>query len=311
MRLPLPLLCGVLFGIPVSLPAQQRAAEPGAEMPALAAAALPDAPLPSDEVPLEAQTSGAQTGADHAATPAAQSHAEAQQTQRQKARAQLKEQEHQRVLGIFPAFNTSYRKDAVSLTAKEKMGLAFRSAIDPVAIVGPLVVAGLSEATNGNQGFGWGPAGYFKRTGAAYLDSFNARIIGKGILPSLLRQDPRYFRRGHGSVSRRLLYATGSVVICKHDVTGKWEPNYSNVGGNISAGMISNLYYPDTSASGVQKSLVNGLIVTAQGVAGVMFQEFWPDLSRKFLHKDPTHGLDAEAAAAAETAEHPKQHEER
>jgi hypothetical protein len=39
------------------------------------------------------------------------------------------------------------------------------------------------------------------------------------------------------------------------------------------------------------------MVVTAQGALGSIFHEFWPDFSRKFFHRDPTHGLDAEAAA--------------
>jgi len=49
------------------------------------------------------------------------------------------------------------------------------------------------------------------------------------------------------------------------------------------------------------------LTVTAEGGAGSIFQEFWPDISRKFLHKDPTHGLDAEARAADKAAKEAKQ----
>ena len=232
------------------------------------------------------------------------------QEQRQRAHEQIKEQEKQRILGIFPAFNTSYRSDAVSLTSKEKMGLAFRSALDPAALIGPFVLAGFSEL-NGNAGFGWGPEGYFKRTGAAYLDSFDAKMIGKGILPSLLHQDPRYFRRGYGSTPKRLLYASSYVVICEHDNSKRREPNYSYVGGNVLAGVISTLYYPETSTSGIHKAVVNGLIVTAQGVSMVMFQEFWPDISRKLLHKDLTRGLDAqreaEEAAKKGAQPHPNQ----
>ena len=71
--------------------------------------------------------------------------------------------------------------------------------------------------------------------GAAYLDTFDSNMIGNGILPALLHQDPRYFRMGHGSVTHRLLYAIAAAVICKHDNTGKWEPNYSNVLGNIAS----------------------------------------------------------------------------
>jgi hypothetical protein len=122
-------------------------------------------------------------------------------------------------------------------------------------------------------------------------------MIGNGILPSILHQDPRYFRMGHGATSHRLLYAVATSVICKHDNTGKWEPNYSNVGGNLIAGGISNLYYP-SNESGIGQTFSNGMIVTAEGGIGSVFQEFWPDVSRKLFHRDPTHGLDDQARAS-------------
>ena len=102
---------------------------------------------------------------------------------------------------------------------------------------------------------------------------------------------------GHGSKTRRLSYAIAAAVICKHDDTRKWEPNYSNVLGNIASGAISNLYYPNSN-SGVGLTITNGMIVTAEGAFGAIFQEFWPDVSRKLFHKDPTHGMDAQANAA-------------
>ncbi len=139
-----------------------------------------------------------------------------------------------------------------------------------------------------------------------YLDAFDGTMIGNGFLPALLHQDPRYFRLGHGSATHRLLYAMSTSVICRHDNTGKWEPNYSNVGGNMISGALSTLYYPPND-SGIGLTIGNGLIVTAEGTIGGVFQEFWPDISRKFLHKDPTRGLDAEAKAADQAAKQAKQ----
>jgi hypothetical protein len=234
-------------------------------------------------------------GSSSSQTAAGQSDAE--KSQHQKADEQIKEQEKQRVLGILPAFNTTYRSDAVSLTAGQKMKLAFRSATDPVAFAAAFVVAGYHEAMDDDVGFPWGIKGYGERSGAAYLDAFDGGMIGNGILPSILHQDPRYFRLGHGTTTHRVLYALATNVICKHDNSGKWEPNYSNVAGNIISGAISNLYYPSQD-SGVGQTLSNGFIVTAEGGVGSLFQEFWPDISRKVLHRDPTHGLDAQARAA-------------
>ncbi|MGD1105404.1 MAG: hypothetical protein ABR865_00045 [Terracidiphilus sp.] len=232
-----------------------------------------------------------------------------QQSQHDKAAEQIKEQEKQRMVGIVPSFNVTYRSDAASMSASQKIGLAFRSAIDPYTFGIAFVVAGFSEAQDEGTGFGWGPEGYFKRSGAAYLDAFDGAMIGNGFLPALLHQDPRYFRLGHGSFHHRLFYAIATSYICKHDNTGKWEPNYSNVGGNIIAGAISNLYYPSQTA-GLGQTIDNGLIVTTEGTFGGVLQEFWPDISRKLFHKDPTHGLDAQARAMDAAAKQKKQQEQ-
>ncbi len=204
------------------------------------------------------------------------------------------------MLGVLPSFNVSYRSDAVSLTGGQKMGLAFHSATDPVTFGAAFATAGYHEALNDLSGFRWGITGYAERSGAAYLDSFDGTMIGNGILPALLHQDPRFFRMGHGSASRRLLYAAATSFICKHDNTGKWEPNYSNVMGNIASGAISNLYYPGSN-SGIGLTISNGMIQTAEGSIGAVFQEFWPDISRRLFHKDPTQGRDAQVSVAAQS----------
>jgi hypothetical protein len=268
------------------------------DSPSVSARALPDQPEPAK--PQTESSSQAQQSA-----PADEPSAEHPENDREKAKEQIKQQEKQRVLGVLPMFNTSYVADAVSLTAGEKIKLAFRTAIDPVSFAGPALVAGIGElnAAPNNNGFGWGAQGYFTKWGAAYLDSFNGTMIGNGFLPALLRQDPRYFRLGHGSTPKRMLYAITTAVICKHDKTGKWEPNYSNVGGNMAAGALSNFYYPSgpgLEKGGWEQTITSAMIVTATGAVGSTFQEFWPDISRKLFKRDPTHGHDAEIRAADE-----------
>jgi hypothetical protein len=310
----------VLLAQPCGLVSQQAssavavtsfAALPEAPQPQLAPDAgvsqdqqTPTSPQPAQPAPPQAP---AAQGSSSSQTGAQQPGAESQQ---KKADEQIKEQEKQRVLGIVPAFNTSYRADAVSLTAGQKIGLAFRSTVDPFEFAAAFMVAGYHEALDDDTGFGWGWEGYGKRSGAAYLDAFDGTIIGNGLLPALLHQDPRYFRLGHGTTKHRILYALATNVICRHDNTHKWDPNYSNIAGNIISGAISNFYYP-SSNSGIGQTFTNGLTVTAEGGIGSVFQEFWPDISRKFFHKDPTNGLDAEArakdAADKKAKDQPKQ----
>jgi hypothetical protein len=122
-------------------------------------------------------------------------------------------------------------------------------------------------------------------------------MLRQGILPALPHQDPRYFRRGHGSGVHRLIYAVATAVICKHDNTRNWEPNYSNVGGTFATGAISNVYYPQQD-SGVTETFSNSGIVLAEAAVGSVFDEFWPDISRRVLHEDPTNGRDDQLNAA-------------
>jgi hypothetical protein len=274
-------------------------------------AASPTALRGEDQVPARAELSSEQlpeapspqiTVAQNDGGPqATEDRVEISKTDQQKADEQLKAQLHQRALGIVPMFNITYLGDqTVSISVKQKFMLAIHSSTDPVDFITPFFVAGLHEGFNDQQGFDWGVKGLGQRAGAAYLDALSGNMLGTGLLPSILHQDPRYYRIGYGSSGHRLLYALATTVICKHDKTGKWEPNYSNVGGNIAAGAISTLYYPPTNEGGVGLTITNGLIVTATGAAGALFNEFWPDLSRKLFHKDPTNGLDAQRKAADE-----------
>jgi hypothetical protein len=189
------------------------------------------------------------------------------------AEEQMKLQEKQRVLGIVPNFYVSYVWNAAPLSSGQKFHLALRTVVDPVSFLGAGVVAGVEQWQNFFSGYGRGAAGYGKRFGAAYGDGFTSAVIGGAILPSLLHQDPRYFYKGTGSVRKRALYAISTVVICKGD-NGKWQPNYSNVLGNLAAAGLSNLYYPASNRNGAGLTVSNALIGTASGAVASLIQEF-------------------------------------
>ncbi|MGA3131201.1 MAG: hypothetical protein ABSD59_10395 [Terracidiphilus sp.] len=294
-------------------------------------ASIPDAPTPhlTDEDPSAgtpapqielAQATPAATGSESKSASARSSSSsqnsaqqpDTQQTQHDKAEEQIRQQEHQRVAGIVPSFNVSYLGDqTVSLSSAEKFKLQLHAAVDPYTFSLAFIVAGLAEAegSSGNDGFGWGPGGYFKRMAAEYGDNVIGNTLGNAVLPSILHQDPRYYRLGHGSITHRVLYSFATTFICKHDNTGKWEPNYSNVVGNMIAGEISQFYYPNGDVGKVGQAVDTGFTVTFEGAFGSELQEFWPDISRKFFHKDPTHGLDAQARAADAARKQKKQEE--
>jgi len=210
--------------------------------------------------------------------------AQKKQQQYDQAERDLKVQEKQRLLGVMPQFQVVMGGEAVPLTGGQKWKLALHSAIDPFYIGWAFVIGGgYGELVDSNSGYGWGEYGYFKRVGANYADNVNGALIGNALLPQLLHQDPRYFRKGTGPVFKRFLYAAESTVVC-HGDNGKRQPNVSNVLGNYISGGISNLYYPSDDR-GLKLALENGTSVTLFGALGGQILEFGPDLTRLVHHK--------------------------
>ncbi len=207
-------------------------------------------------------------------------------SERARAEEELKREEKQRILGVVPEFNTINSQNAATLSSVQKFQLAFKSVTDPFTFVAAGIDAGLSQWENEYPGYGQGGSGYGKRLGASYADTFDGTMIGNALFPTLLHQDPRYFRKGSGGFIRRVLYAASTTVICKGD-NGRWQPNYSNLLGNVAAGGIANLYYPPADR-GAGLTFERAFTVSAEGAAGAILAEFWPDVSQRLFHR-PKH----------------------
>ncbi|MFY9733013.1 MAG: carboxypeptidase-like regulatory domain-containing protein [Candidatus Acidiferrales bacterium] len=188
------------------------------------------------------------------------------------AEVQIQEQEKQRVLGVFPNFYVSYDPNAVALRPKQKFELAWKSTIDPVTFVLIGAVAGIQQSQNTFGGYGQGAQGYAKRYGAGFADYVTGTFIGGAILPSLLKQDPRYFYKGTGSKTSRALYAISMAVICKGD-NGHWQFNYSAILGSLISGGLSNSYYPQHDR-GAALTFENTAMGIGTAAAANLFQEF-------------------------------------
>jgi hypothetical protein len=198
---------------------------------------------------------------------------------------EIKEEEKQRVLGVIPNFYVTYLPHAVPLSSKQKFELAWKTAVDPVNFGITGVIAGVQQAQNDFSGYGQGAQGFAKRYGASYADFVAGTFVGSAVLPSLLKQDPRYFYKGTGSKRSRILYALANAVICKGD-NGHWQANYSSILGSLAAGGISNLYYPAKNRDGAELTFENALIGIGASAAANLLQEF---LIRKLTPNGPNH----------------------
>jgi len=101
----------------------------------------------------------------------------------------------------------------------------------------------------------------------------------EAIYPTLLHQDPRYFRVGVGSKRSRLGYSIGQIFWTHTDSQGT-QFNYSEILGNSTAVAISNVYYQDNrnaTDSATKLSVQIGVDMVSN-----ILKEFWPDVSRRF-----------------------------
>lgn len=65
--------------------------------------------------------------------------------------------------------------------------------------------------TNPNPSFGQSVRGYAHYFGTAYSDYVIGNCMTETVVPAILHQDPRYFRRGTGSGWSRPRYAVGQI----------------------------------------------------------------------------------------------------
>jgi hypothetical protein len=159
---------------------------------------------------------------------------------------QLKTEEKQRVLGVFPHYLVTYDPHPAPLDARQKFQLGWKTIVDPVTFVTTGIAAGIQQGRNNYPDFGQGVEGYAKRYGALYANHVSGAMIHHVLLQAVFHQDPRYYFKGTGSFGSRLLYAIGTAFVCKGD-NGLWQPDYSDVIGGAAASQISRLYYPYTS----------------------------------------------------------------
>ena len=204
-------------------------------------------------------------------------------SQTEVAQEQVKVEENSACSAQSLIFMSPTSPNAAPLDAKQKFGLAWKTVIDPFTLVVVAGAAGVEQWQNHFAGYGQGAQGYGKRFGAGYADTVTGTFISAAILPVILKQDPRYFYKGTGSIPSRFAYGVANAFICKGD-NGKWQPNYSNMLGNLAAGGMSNLYYPEQDRNGASLTFENAAIGIGATAIANLFQEF---IVRKLTRKVP------------------------
>lgn len=145
--------------------------------------------------------------------------------------------------------------------------------------------AGIDQAVDSKHNYGQGMEGYGKRYGADLADGLSNAVFVTGVFPSLLHQDPRYYRRRQGSFFDRTGYALSRVLITRQD-SGRSFFNFSEVLGNAASSGLSTAYYPDNEQTAGDFAVRAGIQFGFDAGFNVL-KEFYPDIMRKVFKKKP------------------------
>jgi hypothetical protein len=169
------------------------------------------------------------------------------------------------------------------LTVHEKYILSMHQSFDISAHVGNAFQAALQQAANGQPHFGEGWGAYGKRFAAAEGDQITSSVLIYGFFPSILHEDPRYFRQGSGSMISRMWYAINRTLVTRRDDGTSGFNKSETVGQLISCG-ISTSYYPQQDRS-VSRVFSNWAVNLGGNNAYNVLSEYYPDLLRSIFHR--------------------------
>jgi hypothetical protein len=188
-----------------------------------------------------------------------------------------------RAFGVLPNYRTSEESIPFKpITTKQKFTIAMKDTFDYPSYVLAAAFAGISQLDNSNPSFGQGLKGYARRYASGVADQDIGNFMTEAVMPSLFHEDPRYFRRGQGSVGGRIMYAVSRVAVTKTDAGGR-SFNFAEFLGNGTVAALGNAYYPDQV--GFSSTMQRMFTQIGTDAISQVLKEFWPDVKRKWLHK--------------------------
>ena len=184
-----------------------------------------------------------------------------------------------RLFGIIPNYRADQAQDTYKpLTTAEKYRIARSDSFDWPNY---FLLAGFalqSQVAAGGFSHNGGFSGFTQYYARAFGDQIIGSYITEAILPSLLHEDPRFFRLGSGSFWHRASYAASRVLITRAD-SGKARLYVSELAGNAAVVAITSSYYPDSRcpSEGAERF---GMALGNDAISNLM-TEFWPDIKRR------------------------------
>ncbi len=198
----------------------------------------------------------------------------------------ISQRQPKRILGVMP----NYRAVSAGAlppppTSKEAFRIATEQSFDYSAFVFVGITSLMAEGTDTHPQLGKGIGGFGQYYWRGFVDKTDGNYLVLWALPTMLREDERYYAMGEGGILKRGIYAATRILITPN-YQGKNTFNASDVFGRGVAQAISAAYYPAAERSAGEIAVKYGWAMGRDALTNVV-REFWPDIATHVLHRHP------------------------
>ncbi|MGB0123844.1 MAG: hypothetical protein WA419_19640 [Silvibacterium sp.] len=164
------------------------------------------------------------------------------------------------------------------LSSRDKLRIAASNVVDPFNLITIGATAAITIGSDPDTGYGPGMKGWAKNSGTLLTEDMSGAFFVTYLVPSLTRQDPRYYRMPNGSIPRRILNVLVQPIWTRSD-SGKHMLNYGNLIGVPATITLANVYVPGRK-QGVGPTAESSAITIASSPIDNLVTEFLPDVAK-------------------------------
>jgi len=190
-----------------------------------------------------------------------------------------------RILGVMPNYRAvSAGVHPPPATPKQAFKIATSQSFDYSAFLFVGITSAMAEWSHAHPQFGQGMAGFGRYYWRGFLDKTDGNYLVIFALPTLFREDERYYAMGRtGGVMKRGIYAASRILITPN-YQGHDTFNGAEIFGRAISQGVSAFYYPSQERHGGALAVKFGWAIGRDALTNV-FREFWPDISSHVLHR--------------------------
>lgn len=164
------------------------------------------------------------------------------------------------------------------LSSKDKLRIAASNVVDPFNLITIGATAAITIGSDPDTPYGPGMKGWAKNSGTLLTEDMSGAFFVTFLVPSLTRQDPRYYRMPNASIPRRIVNVLVQPIWTRGD-SGNHMLNYGNLIGVPATITLANVYVPGRN-QGVGPTAESSAIAIASSPIDNAVTEFLPDVAK-------------------------------